>query len=59
MKFDVAVDIDAAAFINAQDEKTRRIIHSHLIGFISREKTMKCVICKHENDKGGDNHRNL
>ena len=30
MKFEVGLDIDAAAFINAQNEKTRRIIHSHL-----------------------------
>ena len=30
MKFDVAIDIDAAAFINAQNGKTRRIIHAHL-----------------------------
>ncbi len=30
MRFEVAVDIDAAAFINAQNAKTRRIIHTHL-----------------------------
>ncbi len=30
MKFEVAVDIDAAAFINTQNSKTRRIIHAHL-----------------------------
>lgn len=30
MTYDVAIDIDAAAFINTQNVKTRRIIHSHL-----------------------------
>ena len=30
MKFVVGLDIDAAAFINSQDKKTRRIIHAHL-----------------------------
>ena len=30
MKFEVGPGIDAAAFINAQNEKTRRIIHAHL-----------------------------
>jgi mRNA-degrading endonuclease RelE of RelBE toxin-antitoxin system len=30
LKFEVGLDIDAAAFINAQDKKTRRIIHAHL-----------------------------
>ena len=30
MKFAVGLDIDAAAFINTQDKKTRRIIHTHL-----------------------------
>ena len=30
MKFEVGLDIDAAAFINTQNEKTRRIIYSHL-----------------------------
>ena len=30
MKFEVVLDIDAAAFINTQDVKTRRIIHPRL-----------------------------
>jgi mRNA interferase RelE/StbE len=30
LKFEVGIDIDAAVFINTQNEKTRRIIHSHL-----------------------------
>jgi mRNA-degrading endonuclease RelE of RelBE toxin-antitoxin system len=30
LKFVVGLDIDAAAFINSQDKKTRRIIHAHL-----------------------------
>lgn len=30
MRFEVGLDIDAAAFINTQNEKTRRIIHAHL-----------------------------
>jgi len=30
LKFEVGIDIDAAAFISKQDLKTRRIIHSHL-----------------------------
>ena len=30
MKYEVGLDIDAAAFINTQNEKTRRIIQSHL-----------------------------
>lgn len=30
MKYEVGLDIDAAAFINTQNEKTRRIIHTHL-----------------------------
>lgn len=30
MKFEVGLDIDAAAFINSQNVKTRRIIHAHL-----------------------------
>jgi len=30
LKFEVGLDIDAAAFINTQDKKTRRIIHAHL-----------------------------
>jgi mRNA interferase RelE/StbE len=30
VKFEVGLDIDAAAFINSQNIKTRRIIHAHL-----------------------------
>ena len=30
MKFEVGIDTDAAAFINRQNVKARRIIHSHL-----------------------------
>jgi mRNA-degrading endonuclease RelE of RelBE toxin-antitoxin system len=30
LKYEVGLDIDAAAFINTQNVKTRRIIHSHL-----------------------------
>ena len=30
MKFEVGLDTDAAAFINKQNAKTRRIIHAHL-----------------------------
>jgi mRNA-degrading endonuclease RelE of RelBE toxin-antitoxin system len=30
VKFEVGLDIDAAAFINRQNGKTRRIIHAHL-----------------------------
>ena len=30
MTFEVGLDIDAAAFINTQTLKTRRIIHAHL-----------------------------
>jgi mRNA interferase RelE/StbE len=30
LKYEVGLDIDAAAFINTQNEKTRRIISSHL-----------------------------
>jgi mRNA interferase RelE/StbE len=30
LKYEVGLDIDAAAFINTQNEKTRRIIRSHL-----------------------------
>jgi mRNA interferase RelE/StbE len=30
LKFEVGIDIDAVAFINKQDEKTRRIIYAHL-----------------------------
>jgi mRNA-degrading endonuclease RelE of RelBE toxin-antitoxin system len=30
VKFEVGLDIDAAAFINRQNVKTRRIIHAHL-----------------------------
>jgi len=30
LKFEVGLDIDAAAFINTQNVKTRRIIRSHL-----------------------------
>jgi mRNA-degrading endonuclease RelE of RelBE toxin-antitoxin system len=30
LKFEVGLDIDAAAFINTRDKKTRRIIHARL-----------------------------
>ena len=30
MTFEVGIDIDAVAFINAQDKKTRRVISAHL-----------------------------
>jgi len=30
LNFEVGLDIDAAAFINTQNVKTRRIIHAHL-----------------------------